>query len=250
MFVDVKSFFFHSRLYTDTPFLVQNLQTGETEDKCPCSGHQSAECLDAEETETSTVEKSSVCGEDTGKNGSKDSADAVYRDCTDRIVDLEHLVDESYGADHCAAAEESDHCGTTDGNHVTACRDADQTGKHAVADKGKGWLSIDNPGKEEYREASDGSCHVRGADDVRDCDCIVGSVCGELGTRVEAEPSEPEDEHTESTEGEIVSRDSHRFAGFVVLAASRTKNHTAGKGDYATDGVNYGRACEVMEGKG
>ena len=47
----------------------------------------------------------------------------------------------------------------------------------------------------------------------------------QLRAGVEAEPAEPEDEHTERGQSEVVARDGAAFAILAVFVQTRTKSH-------------------------
>ena len=79
MFVDIQSFFFDSGWNTQTVYFVENLEDDVAHDASPAAYDADTEILFTEESETASVECSSVYGELTCHDGSKATAHAVYR---------------------------------------------------------------------------------------------------------------------------------------------------------------------------
>lgn len=82
---------------------------------------------------------------------------------------------------------------------------------------------------------------------MRDSVLVVGSRGCELRTWVEAEPTEPKDEDTKSSDCEAVTGDSLRGTVLMVLADTRADDSRTDECDPTTDRVDNGRTSEVVE---
>ena len=107
--------------------------------------------------------------------------------------------------------------------------------------------SILDPRGEHGSKTTAYSCEVGCQEHVADGYAVYLTRSSELRTRVESEPSEPEDEYTESCSHEVVTRDGSALA-VAILAQTRTKADGTYECQYTTYAVNDGRTCEVVEG--
>ena len=73
-----------------------------------------------------------VVGEYAGQQGAGQAAQTVHADCTDRVVNLELLVDKLNAKDDYETGDDADEGRADRGDRVTAGGDGDQTGKRAV----------------------------------------------------------------------------------------------------------------------
>jgi len=179
--------------------------------------------------------------EDTHGNRAPHTVHQVNRESTDRVVQVKAVEHE-----HCTYDEHTsdgtDNPGGERGHHVSSGGNRHETGKASVEGHGGVGLLRYNPARERSGNDACDSGEVRGhqnpASSLR--------VAREGRTGVESPPTEPEHEHTDGCERNVVGRDSVHLA-VHVLADTRSKDHHAGKRCPATHGVDERRTGEVVE---
>ncbi len=82
---------------------------------------------------------------------------------------------------------------------------------------------------------------------MRDGCAVHFSTCCQLTAGVESEPSHPEDEHTEGSQGEVVTRNGTALAVLAVLAQTGTEGDGADECQHTTHTMHDGRTGKVVE---
>ena len=68
-----------------------------------------------------------------------------------------------------------------------------------------------------------------------------------MGTGIEAEPTEPEDKHAESSRSETVTGNGITPAVLTIFSITRPQNDSTCQGKSSTHRMNNSRTCEVVE---
>ena len=132
MLIDVESFLFHTGTHTKS---VQGLDAIEESESTGCSpkvDDEDTEALSSEEAPAVTVESSVAGREQSRHQGAEDTANTMNRRSTYRVVDMQPVIDEFDGIDEYDSTDETDDDGSQRTDKVATCRDAHQTGQHAV----------------------------------------------------------------------------------------------------------------------
>ena len=69
----------------------------------------------------------------------------------------------------------------------------------------------------------------------------------QLRAWVEAEPAKPEDEHTQCSHRQVMTRNSTTLALLRIFADTGTKCHRTNQGQHTTHAMHDGRACKIVE---
>ena len=178
---------------------------------------------------------------DTHGNRTPHAVHQVNREGTDRVVQVQ-AVEHEHRTHNQHASDSADNPGGERSYHVGTGSDSHETGKAAVQGHGDVGLLRDNPAGECRGNDTCNSGEVRGhqnpASSLR--------VARESGTGVESPPTEPQHEHADGSERNVVSRNGMHLAAHV-LADTGSKNHHACKRCPPTHGVDQGRTGQVME---
>ena len=163
------------------------------------------------------------------------------------VVDVQTVVDELDGIDEYRATHESDaYC--SDGRHEVAsgCY-AYEPGQDAVEGERERWFAILHPGDKHGCHSSGHCCQVGGEEHVAD-GCAVHFACsGQLRAGVESEPSEPQDEHAERCQREVVAGYGAALAVGRILADAGAECHGADQCQHASHAMHDGRTGKVVE---
>ena len=160
---------------------------------------------------------------------------------------MELTVDELDSEDHSCAADKANKDRTGRRYHVATGSDTYKASKDAVEGEGEGRFAIFDPAYNDGHEATSACGEVGGEEYVGDGVLVVGGRCGELRTRVEPEPAEPEYEYAEGGNGEAMTRDGLRRTVLMILADTGTYYGRTYEGDPTANGVNHGGAGKVVE---
>ena len=212
-----------------------------------------AQALDTQEMEAAAVEQTllggNAGGEQAGQNGAQGAADTVDGNRAHRIINLHNLVEELHGQHHHDAEHRAHNGGAKRGDRVASGGDAHQSGQRGVVGHGHIGLAVTNPGEDQRHAAGHGRGQIGVEEDqTRAGDCLVG-IHGHGGSAVEAEPAEPEDEHAQRREGQVVTQNGLGLAIGVILADPGAQHGRADQGAHAADHVNRRGAGEIMEAK-
>ena len=194
-----------------------------------------------------SVEKPRIDGKQTRHKGSEYTANAVNRTCTHRVVYVELGVDEFYREYENHTANQAYHDGSERRNEVAAGCNAHKTGEHAVEHERERGFAIFYPCGEHGCNTARCGSKVGGKKHVRHGRAVDFARSGELRTGVETEPAEPKDEHSESSDEQVMAGNGVALAVFVVLAETRTETESTYKREHTAYGVYYRRTGEVVE---
>ena len=252
MLVDVQTVDLHLSGAAEADGLVDDLEDEEHDDEDVGIHHDEAQQLDTQLAQTAAVEQTladavAAVREEADGDGAPDAVCKVDGDSAHGVVDLCDLIEELDAQHHEDAGHKADEESAKGRNGVAACGDGDQTGQRAVQGHGDIRLAIPLPG-EEHGHAGGHSRRKVGveADQTGQGHGLVG---GEAQGRaaVEAEPAEPEDEHAQSTGGQVVAGNGVGLAVLVVLADAGPQQGSAQHGDDTADVVDGCGTGKVME---
>ena len=88
MLIDVETLFLDALVNTQAVDKLDAIEQGESTSSSPKVNHQNTEALSTEEAPTATIEGACLCGQQTGHNGTQDTAYTVYRTSTNGIVNM------------------------------------------------------------------------------------------------------------------------------------------------------------------
>ena len=215
-----------------------SLLDGEEDHACSCEAGEcvsdNADCLCAERVVASDIEE-------TDCERSPHTVHQVNRECTDRVIQVE-AVEEEDCTDDEHTSDSTDNPGRKRAHDVCTGSDSDETGKASVEGHGGVRLLGNDPARQRCGDDTCDGSEVRGHENP----ASSLRVAVKSGTGVESPPTEPEHEHTDSCERNVVSRDSVNLAT-DILTDTRSENHHASESCPATHRVNEGRTSEVVE---
>ena len=132
MFIDVKTFFFYTFINAQSVNIFYAIEQYESTNSCPEVNHQDAEALSTEEAPTTTIEGACLSSQQTSHDSTQDTADAVYRTCTYRIVDVQLVINKLNGEYQYRATNQTNNHGTNGRYEITTSGDTYQTCQHTV----------------------------------------------------------------------------------------------------------------------
>ena len=94
MFVNVETFLFNTLVNTQAMQLLDAVEQGETTSSSPKVNDENTEALCTEESPTVTVERTIGSRKQTCHQGAENTADTMYAGCTDRVVNMQFVVNE------------------------------------------------------------------------------------------------------------------------------------------------------------
>ena len=146
MFVNVQSFVLNTGRH---PKAVKFLDAKEEKEAANCSPEvddEDAEALSAKETPAVTVESAVARRKQTRHQRAEDATDTMYGAGTDRVIDMQHMVDELDGKDQNRSADKAyDDCSNRR-DEVATGRNAHKTSQYAVQRQGERRLFVLQPG--------------------------------------------------------------------------------------------------------
>ena len=243
MLVDVQSLFLYAAVDTDAHGLVGELEQQE--------GHHGAEDdgddgggnlypqlvpVSVERALHSSFAGDALCGEDAGQDGADDASHAVHAEGVERVVIAQLRLDDCHHVEAGGGGDDADAEGSGDVHAPRCGSDGDQSGDGTRADAYGGRLAVacpvdDHPG--QCSGAGGKVCHEEG---------VGGNAVGcQSATRVEAEPSQPEEGGAHEDKGHVVG--CHGVSRTVVAASADEQCHHQG-GDAGID-VHDGAAGKV-----
>ena len=128
----IQSFVLNAGIDSKAMEFPYSVEQGEAANCCPEVDDKDAETLCPEEAPATAVQSAARRGEQTRQQRAEDAADTVYGTGTNRVVDVQLMVDELDGKDKHDAADEADGDGSNGRDEVATCRDAHQSCQHAV----------------------------------------------------------------------------------------------------------------------
>ena len=99
MLIDIKSFFLNALINTQSMNILYTPEQDDTASRRPKIDGQNTEQLSPKEGEAMSVKQTFGYREQTGKQGTEDTADTMYGTGTDGIVYMQFLIDELNGED-------------------------------------------------------------------------------------------------------------------------------------------------------
>ena len=180
VFVNVESFFLHTFGNAEAVDFVESFEDDESHACCPCAYYECTEYLRSEKAPACTVKQSLTGGKQSGEDGSRETADAVYGTGPYGVVNFQCPVDEFHRINHQDAADGADDYRPERRNHVTTGRDAYQSGQNAIQCQRQGGFAIFHPAYRQCKETACAGCQIGGEEYMRDGPCIVRSGCCQL----------------------------------------------------------------------
>ena len=148
MFVNIETFLFDSLVNAQAMQLLDAVEQGETAYSSPEVDDQDTEALSTEESPASSIESAVRCRQQTRHQRTKNTTHTVYRRSTNRIVNVQFMVDKLNGEDEHDTADKANNYCSYWRYEVTACRNTNQSCQHAVQRQRKRGFAILGPGEE------------------------------------------------------------------------------------------------------
>lgn len=130
MLINIETFFLDALLNAEAVSLLDDGEDDEADNECEYSYDESTECLN---TYACLYAIELRIAEDTREDGTEKATDTVYRNCTNRIINVTNLIDKAYTPAHYHTDDEADESCCPDVNTIATSSDADQSGKDTVA---------------------------------------------------------------------------------------------------------------------
>lgn len=127
--VNIQSFLLDTLIATKAVGIFDGVEHNHTNHKGEYGNRHCTKCLNAN---AALYAINSAIAEDTGQNGTQQTAYAVNADGTNGIVNLQHLIYKGYAETHHYADNETNEGGTADAHAVATCRDTYKTCQNAV----------------------------------------------------------------------------------------------------------------------
>ena len=131
MFVNIKTFFLYDSVATQTMNLIYNIEDSKASDECKQSHCYCSDELSEDGAVCYSVD--SRINEYSSQYSAKQTAHAVHRYSTHRVVNLAHLIYKGNRETHHNAHHCTNKGSGTDAYTVASSRDAYQTSQHTVA---------------------------------------------------------------------------------------------------------------------
>lgn len=132
MLVDIQTFFLDSLINTETSNLLDTPEEDDTCSSCPKVDADDTEALCAEETETATIEGTTIKGEETCHHGTEDTTYTMNRTCTNRVINMKLGIDELNRENQNDTSQETDDGRTQWTNQVATSSNGYQTSQNTV----------------------------------------------------------------------------------------------------------------------
>ena len=108
MLINVETFLFDALVDAQTVQFLDAIEQSEATGGSPEVDDQDAKALSTEESPAVTIESTIRSRQQTRHQRTQNTANAVYRAGTHRIVDVQHVVDELDGIDQYDTTDETD----------------------------------------------------------------------------------------------------------------------------------------------
>ena len=108
MFVNIQTFVLDAGRNAKPMEFLDAIEEGDAAGCSPEVDDEDTKALGSEKAPAMSIEGAISGGEQTGHECAENTTDTVYRACTHRIVDVEHVVDELNGEDQDSATHETD----------------------------------------------------------------------------------------------------------------------------------------------
>lgn len=108
MFVDIQSFFLYTGTHSQSMEFPDAIEEDETTGGSPQVDHQNAEALSSEKSPSVAVEGTVGNGKQPRHQRTEDSANAMHRRRTHRVVDMQAMVDELNRKDQYDSTNKTD----------------------------------------------------------------------------------------------------------------------------------------------
>ena len=146
----------------------------------PTVDDKDAEAFCPKEAPAVTIERAVARREQAGHQRAEDATDTMNGAGTNRVVDMQHMVDELDGKDQNRSADKANEDSPKGRDEVAACRNAHKTCQYAVQRQGERGLLVLQPGY-KHRGGTSGSCGEVGRQkDVTDGLSVDGSAGSQL----------------------------------------------------------------------
>ena len=170
----------------------------------------------------------------------------MNRHRANHVVNLDDLQQlDTAGTDR--AADNADYHGPEVGHDVGSGRYGNQTGQAAVEANQQVYATKHQPGQSDGGDHA-GRCGQIGVhEDVAHTHRVACRAQGQLGTAVETEPAEPQDEYAQGDQYHVGRRSGSNLPVGTEFAESWADHQRAGQGSPAAGAVDDGGAGEVLE---
>ncbi len=176
------------------------------------------------------------------------AAHPVYRDGTDRIIDL-HAIEGDDGVDHQGTGEGADQAGEQRAGGGRVGGNGDQAAEGAVEDHGEIRLAPGELADQQGADHTGGRGGVGVDEDGADGGGVSGAGERELGAAVEAEPAHPQDQGAQGRQRQVGAGDGVDLALLAIFATTGAEQQHGGEGSGGARHVHDAGAREVGEAR-
>ena len=171
----------------------------------------------------------------------------MHGDGAHRVVDLHNGIKEVDRDGEDQAGGNADDGGAHGRDGVAPGGDGHQASQSGVESHADIGLLIAQPGVEHGDAGGHSGGQVGVDEDQTGGDQGLIAIHGHGGAAVEAEPAEPQDEHAQSAQGQVVADDGAGVAVLVILADAGTQEGGADGGAHTAHHMDRGGTGEIME---
>jgi len=253
---DVQPRDFFLAAHTQTENRLDEEERKRNRDRRPCADAQHTQQLQTQQLEAAAVEQTSQhpfgiirrCArrQQTNRQRAPDAVEEMHSNRADRIIHMQLVVQEPHAEVDNQTGDNADDDGTRAVQHVAARRDADQTRQRGVQAHRHIRLAVMYPSENH----ADNCCHGR-RNRRRQENRAEGfdALCRRA---VEAVPAEPQDEHAEAAQRNVMTGErihADNLAALILgeLADARANHLCANQRAQTADHVNRARTGVVME---
>ncbi|MPM64663.1 hypothetical protein SDC9_111551 [bioreactor metagenome] len=249
MLFQIESCYLLCMRYTKPYGLLQKQKQTDHGHRYPQHDRSDSQCLNTEHCKPSAVEQTSIYSEYSNKKRSERPADSMHRNGTDRIIDVSNLFKEFNGEYNDYAADDPNDGRAERRDCITACGYCNQAGECSVEGHRYIGFLIPPPRQEHGCNGCKGCGQIGIEENHCRTDLAFTAIETERRTTIETEPTEPEDEHTQGSQGEAVTRNRLCFLIAVVLTNSRSDDLRPPEGCNSSYHMNCSRTGKVMKPK-
>ena len=207
--------------------------------------------LNTQEVEAAAIEDTlfggNTGGEETGKDGTQSTANTVNGYGTDRIIDLNYLIEELNSKNNHNTENGTHDSSTQRRNSITASGNANQACQGSIVGHGNIRLAVANPGEDQGHTAGYRSGQIGVEENQTGAGNRFVGIHGHGGSTVEAEPAEPQNENPKGSSGQIMAQNRLGLSILVVLANPGSKHPGTDTGAHAANHMDCGGTGKIME---
>ena len=159
---------------------------------------------------------------------------------------MQLVIQQPHAEDHQQTSHRADDDGAEGVGHIAGSSDSHQAGQGGIQTHGHVRLAVAHPGEDHANNRSNGGSHRGGQEHGAQL------LHRGAGSAVEAVPAQPQDEHAQAAQGQVVTGEGVHTSNFAVLvlgelADTGSENLRTDEGGDAAHHMNGAGAGEIME---